>query len=383
MVAGLLITTLYCTAVWLVFFRFKLIRFTPGWGVISGLFGVHILLIFLIGLRFVTPSSTDAKVVQYTVQLVPRLPEPTLVTAVLVEEGTHVTKGQPLFQFDRTVYEAKVRQLEAQLAKAEQNVKVLRADVAVAKGKQARLKSELAYDEQQKHAYDVTAAQGFTPQMQADLWNSKAVMSAAALDEADSEVIRATLDFEANIDGVNPSVAALEAELKQARYYLDNTTMVAPEDGHVVNLQVRPGMVSGIYRVGGIAAFIVDRDRYVLATYYQENLKYVRQGQPVEVALDPYPGQIFNGRVDGIWRANAAGQYLPSDVLPAFDAADPHQALGQYAVQIHLEDQNQDKFAIGAHGVAAIYTGGGGFAAMRKISIRAHSWLNWLYPLNV
>src|SRR5271166_5544036 len=188
MIAGLLITTIFGTAVWLVFFRFRWIRFTPGWGIISGLFGVHILLIFLIGLRFVTPASTDAKVVQYTIQLIPRLPEPTLVTGVLVEEGTHVKKGQTLFQFDRTVYESRVHQLEAELAKAEQNVKVLRADVAVAKGKQARLKSELAYDEQQKHAYDVTAAQGFTPQMQADLWNSKAVMSAAALDEADSEV---------------------------------------------------------------------------------------------------------------------------------------------------------------------------------------------------
>ena len=56
------------------------------------------MLIFLIGLRFVTPASTDAKVVQYTIQLVPRLPEPTLVTAVLVEEGAHVRKGQTLFQ---------------------------------------------------------------------------------------------------------------------------------------------------------------------------------------------------------------------------------------------------------------------------------------------
>jgi hypothetical protein len=37
---------------------------------------------------------------------------------------------------------------------------------------------------------------------------------------------------------------------------------------------------------------------------------------------------------------------------------------------------------LGAHGVAAIYTGGG-FAVMRKIAIRAHAWLNWLYPLNV
>jgi multidrug resistance efflux pump len=49
-------------------------------------------------------------------------------------------------------------------------------------------------------------------------------------------------------------------------------------------------MVSGIYRIGGVAALIADADRYVLATYFQENLKYVRPGQPVEVSLDLYPG---------------------------------------------------------------------------------------------
>jgi len=41
------------------------------------------------------------------------------------------------------------------------------------------------------------------------------------------------------------------------RCYLDNTLMVAPEDGRIVNLQVQPGMVAGIYRIGGIAAFII------------------------------------------------------------------------------------------------------------------------------
>ena len=85
----------------------------------------------------------------------------------------------------------------------------------------------------------------------------------------------------------------MEAQLQLARYYLDNTTLTAPEDGHIINLQVRPGMVAGIYRVGGIAAFIADADRYLLATYFQENLKYVKPGQPVEVSLDLYPGQIF------------------------------------------------------------------------------------------
>jgi hypothetical protein len=72
------------------------------------------------------------------------------------------------------------------------------------------------------------------------------------------------------------------------------------------------------------------------------------------------------------WRANA-------DVLPGFDAADPHHALGEFAVQI----LDQEKFPIGAHCVAAIYTGGGGFAALRKIVIRSYAWLIWLYPLNV
>jgi multidrug resistance efflux pump len=48
-------------------------------------------------------------------------------------------------------------------------------------------------------------------------------------------------------------------------------------------------MVSGIYRIGGIAALIAESDRYLLATFYQENLKYVRPGQPVEVAFDLYP----------------------------------------------------------------------------------------------
>jgi len=55
---------------------------------------------------------------------------------------------------------------------------------------------------------------------------------------------------------------------------------------------------------------IADADRYLLATYFRENLKYVRPGQPVEASLDLYPGQILTGRVDGIWQANGAGQFF-------------------------------------------------------------------------
>src|SRR5208283_5269196 len=94
---------------------------------------VHVLLIFFIGLRFVTPYSMEAKVIQHTIQLIPRLPEPTLVTAVLVKPNTPVKKGQPLFQFDRRLYQYKVDSAKAQIAAAKQNVLELKAQWDAAK----------------------------------------------------------------------------------------------------------------------------------------------------------------------------------------------------------------------------------------------------------
>jgi hypothetical protein len=87
MIAALVICFGYVVLVWLVFFKFKWLTFSIAWGVVSVFVGLHLLIIFLIGLRFVTPYSTDAKIIQHTIQLTPRLSEPTLVTAVLVAQN--------------------------------------------------------------------------------------------------------------------------------------------------------------------------------------------------------------------------------------------------------------------------------------------------------
>ena len=189
--------------------------------------------------------------------------------------------------------------------------------------------------------------------------------------------------YESQINGENTTVAEAEAELALARYYLDNTTLVAPEDGQIINLQVRPGMVAGDVRFGAIASFICDDGRYLLAAYFQEILKYMTNGQPVEVALDLYPGQIFRGKVQTIWKASGEGQYLPSGTLPVFQPDPPKVPQGCFAVAIVFDDADQSKFPIGAQGVAAVYTQGmhGPWAALRRISIRITSWMNWLYPM--
>jgi len=370
---------------WLVFFKFKLLRLTPAWGFLFPLFAIHVLLVFVIGLRFVTPSSTNATVIQHTIQLIPRLPEPTLVTAVLVEENVAVKKDQPLFQFDRRPYEYKLKQIEAQLAEAKQNVKILKTEVTVATYKLLRTQADLAYNQNMQGRFDRLVKIQAAREDDVEQWRTRVSIAQAARDEALAELERTNLKYKSEIDGVNTTVANVEAQLRLARYYLDNTTLIAPEDGRIINLQVRPGMVSGVLRVGGIAALIAEANRYVLATFYQENLKYVQPGQAVELSFDLYPGQIFPGRVASIWRANGSGQYLPSDEIPRFQQPAPSIPQGQYAVQIIIDDPDQSKFPVGAQGSAAIYTAGehGTWAALRKLSIRVHSWMKWFYPLNV
>jgi multidrug resistance efflux pump len=282
MLLGFVLLFAYGFIVWLVFFKLRWLKFSIAWGFFSTFFVLHLMIIFLIGLRYVTPTSTEARVIQHTIQLTPRLSEPTLVTAVLVEPNVHVKKGTPLFQFDRRIYEAKVRQLEAQLAQATQNVLIMKADIQVTSEKIIKLKSELDYARYQEKLSVNLAKRGAGPEEDAQKWGAQVAANSAAIKEAQAEEQRSRLKYQSEIGGVNTTVASIQAELDQARFYLDNTLMVAPEDGYIINLQVRPGMVSGDVRFGAIASFICDADRFVLAQFFQENLKYVKPGQPVE-----------------------------------------------------------------------------------------------------
>ena len=55
MLLGFLLCFGYAVFCWLVFFKFRWIQFSIAWGVVTVVVGIHLLLIFMIGLRFVTP----------------------------------------------------------------------------------------------------------------------------------------------------------------------------------------------------------------------------------------------------------------------------------------------------------------------------------------
>jgi multidrug resistance efflux pump len=378
MFAAILITVVFIFVLWLIFGKLKLLKFNVGWGIISTFFLAHILLTFLVGMRFQAPYSTDLRVVQHTIQIVPRLEQPALVTEVLVEPNEPVKKGQPLFRFDRRPYEYAVQEAEAALAAAKQNVLVLKADLDAAVPGVARAHAELKLAREQYERFTVLAPSGAVSTEDIERHADQLASAEAAVDHAEAVEHRARLAYESQINGVNTAVAEAEAQLAQAKYYLDHTIIVAPADGYITNLQVQPGMVAGIVRFGAIASFIVDQGRYLLATYPQEWLKFVEPGQPVEIALDLYPGQIFEGKVENIWWASGEGQFLPSGTLPTFAEPEPP---ARFPVKITMPDADDLRLPIGAHGAAAIYAWPGGFTYLRRIVIRTYTWLNWLQPL--
>lgn len=374
------LVVVYIVFVWLVFFRFRLLKFTIVWGVVGFWVGVHMFLIFIVALRFFQPYSMDGHVVRPTIQLVPRLPEPTLLQEVAVVANQPVKAGDVLYQFDRTIYENRVREKQASLVEAQQNALMLDADVDIANDALDQARASQTYAQEQVKRYTDLVPKGGARQETLDEWTEKLAAANAQVAEAQSNVSKAEYARDAKIDGVNAQVVEAEAMLAQAQYYLQQTTLKAPEDGVIINQQARPGLVVGDRRIGALAVLVADDDPYFLATFYQEHLKFVEPGQEAEVALDIFPGQVFKARVDAVWWGTGQGQIKPSGTLPTFRFPSPQ---GRIAVQITIDDPALRRMPAGAHGAAAIYTGGGkSFEPLRRINMRLYSFANFLFPLD-
>lgn len=375
------ITLFYIIFVWFIFFKAQWLKFNIVWGIVSFWVGAHLLLIFLVALRFFQPFSVDSHVVRSTIQIVPKLTQPTILTEVLVEPNTQITKGDPLYRFDDTVFSLAVDNAKAQLVAAEQNAKILEQDVVAATEAIERANAQLAYALTQQQRYENLVPAGGARQDELDRWNEQVTEDEAQVKEAEANLEKANLAVASQIDGVNTGILQAQAQLAQAEYFLENTTIYAPENGMIVSQQARPGLVVGDVRLGAIASFVTEDSPYILATYRQQNLKFVEPGQPVEVALDLYPGEILTGKVEAIWWATRQGQYLPSGRLPGFELP---KLPGRIAVQISVDVPEGHTFPAGGHAAVAIYTGQGkSFEFLRRINIRLYSFANFIRPLDI
>jgi membrane fusion protein (multidrug efflux system) len=122
--------------------------------------------------------------------------------------------------------------------------------------------------------------------------------------------------MEARAKSAGANAQAKEAALEQARLNLQYTKILAPATGIVtknveVGMNVQPGQQ--------LASVVPLDDVWITANFKETQLKYMKQGQPVEIKADEN-GHTYKGHVDSL--AGSSGARL--SLLP------PENATGNY-----------------------------------------------------
>jgi multidrug resistance efflux pump len=242
-----------------------------------------------------TPYTSDASVRTFVVRTVPEVSGK--VIEVGVRDNQIVRTGDLLYRIDPTPFRIAVERAEAKLAAAGQAVGASTAAVDAA---QAQLVEEIAQRgnvrEQAARVFELVRLRVYPP--------ARGDQARSQLEEAEAQVRRAQASLEQARQELgpqgadNPQIRETLAALEQARLDLTRTTLLAPGDGVVSNLQLNTGQFAA---VGQPALTFLDTRLVWLQAFLRENsLEYIKPGLQAEVVLDVLPGRVLPARVESV-----------------------------------------------------------------------------------
>ena len=412
----ILLLGIYSFFVWLIFIKLKLLPWTTPWKVAVVIFPVVAIAVMLLCLNIFAPTTTDVRVVNYVVPVVSQVRG--RVIEVPVDNNRPVKKDDVLFKIDPTPYQNEVSSLEARLVSEEAKVTADRAKLGEI---QARLAD--AHSTERQLNEQLKEATGEIGRLNASLdlakkrvgQNTELVSTGAGnrfdLEQAQTNVSELTAQLAAarasegqvreklagryngdlsNVAEVKAQIATAQAQVKVSQAQVDNTkallanakweltqtTVLAPGNGTMVNVMLRPGFFVAGMPFNEVMTF-VDNEYQIFAMFGQNELHQVKPGNEVEVTLDTYPGRIIKAHVDSVIWAQAQGQLDASGDLPRTTIAAPP---GRFPVKIVVADRDKALFlAAGARGSAAIYTEHFGMIhIIRKVLLRVASYLDYV-----
>jgi multidrug resistance efflux pump len=303
-----------------------------------------------------TPYTSDASVRTFVVRIRPEVSGK--VVEVAVHDNQTVRTGDLLYRIDPTPFRIAVERAEAKLAEAGQAVGASTAGVDAA---QAQLVEQIAerdnVREQAGRVFELVRT-GVYPRARADQARSQ-------LDAAEAQVQRAQASLEQARQALgpkgadNPQIREALASLEQARLDLARTTLLAPGDGVVSNLQLNIGQYAA---AGQPALTFLDARLVWLQAFLRENgLEYVEPGTRAEVVLDVLPGRVLPARVESIGWGVGEGDVDPTTGLPK-----THQSSGgwlapaqRFPVQLAFETADGPPHGVryNARASVILYTG--------------------------
>ena len=293
------------------------------------------------------PWTRNGLVRAQVIQIVPRVSGQLI--RVPIRNNQLVKKGDLLFEIDPRTFQDSVNGARADLDNMRDIIKSLAQQVdgmrdAVTQSESAVNAARFEMDalaadaENAKVAFERAATlvkSGFSDQREYDNKNTEYQVAVARLSGARSHVNQATADLERSradlarakanlgvLGEANPRLRRAEADLKLAQQNLDFTTVSAPEDGYITNLQLRAG--DSAIANQPIVAVIEANSFYVEAFFRETFVGDIQIGDRAVVTLMGYPDTPLQGRVEsigwGIAQTNGSTgfQLLPS-ISPTFE----------------------------------------------------------------
>jgi len=313
----------------LIFNKLKLLKKTTA--NISVFIGVGVVMIASIIFAWYTyaPMSSDTRVTRYIIPIVPNVKGQLI--DVSVTHMQRVNKGDTLYQIDPVPYQHKVDELTARIAQQSAERDLNRVNL--------------------ERARELVAKKAAS-QYEQDTWEAKYAASTAA-------------------------IAATEATLENARWQLNETTVLAPADGFPVNVQLRPGSYVTTVPVASALAFVSTESSDILTSFSQSAIRRIKPGDAVEVVFTKLPGQVFSGKVTHIGEATAESQLQASATLQTLNGG---PARAHWPIAVKLDDEAvAAKLPHGAGGSLAVYTDAGTpFHIISKVVMRMNAWTGYL-----
>jgi multidrug resistance efflux pump len=411
-----LLLGIYSFFVWLIFIKLKLLPWTTPWKVAVVIFPIVCIAILLLLLNIVAPTTTDVRVVKYVVPVVSQVRG--RVIEVPVENNRPVKKGDVLFRIDPTPYQNEVASLEARLLSDEAKVG---ADRERMEEVQARLADAVSTEPQLKEQLNQATGQVAVLTASLELARKRVVqnqelVAAGAgnrfdLEQAETNVRELTAQIgaaqaaqqeirekllgrfkgdlstvaqvkaqiataQANLKVSQAQVETTRAQLDNARWELSQTTVVAPGNGTMVNVMLRPGFFVAGMPFNEVMTF-VDEEYQIFALFGQNELHQVVAGNEAEVTLDTFPGRIIKAKVDSIqWAQGQRGFQATGDLQTTTFVPPP----GRFPVKLVVAEADRALFvASGARGSAAIYTEHFTMVhIIRKVLLRVASYFDYI-----
>ncbi|WP_437769465.1 efflux RND transporter periplasmic adaptor subunit [Sorangium sp. So ce281] len=273
-----------------------------------------------------------------------------LVVSVAVDVGSRVKKGDPLVVLDAR--NVALQSQAASAAVAQARAKLALQDGASPKGidpdqvpevRAAKQSMELAKSEAErvKQLYD----QGAVPQ---STW-----------DAARTQAQNATAQYEAAVNGIRATVAALtsaQAQAGLASKAVSDTTVRAPFDGAIAEKRISVGEYASPGRV--VAVVVRDNPLRLRIDVPEADIAHIDVGKPVSVSVAAFPDRLFPGVVKRIGASlKATSRTLP--VEAEFDNSEGKLRPGLFAQgQLTLTGESRTAIlvpesAVGTSGTSA------------------------------